>query len=200
MKRFVKRTFSLMLVFLAAAGCVRFGPAVCVRLFGEGNTVWISQQLSETLREKNELVVYEVETTGVETVTQNAWLLGAVQKVELPYTFSMNFTVDLSLAEIEVNEHVLEVRLPAPKPSYANLSVDQNNVKKSDWLYPLTSERYAQMVDEVEKRFFKQTSENESYRASAWESAVHNLESLFAITAEQSFLGQTCEIKVICME
>ena len=33
-------------------------------------------------------------------MTQDAWLLGTVQKVEMPYTFRMSFTVDLSLAVV----------------------------------------------------------------------------------------------------
>lgn len=75
------------------------GPDFC-----GGNTQWISERFSETLREKNELVVYEVEITGQETVSQDAWLLGTVQKVEMPYTFQMSFTVDLSQAVVSAGE------------------------------------------------------------------------------------------------
>lgn len=200
MKRMVKRFLSLLVAVAAVAAGVRFGPALFVRFFGEGNTAWISQQLSETLREKNELVVYEVETTGIETVTQSAWLLGTVQKVELPYTFSMNFTVDLSMAQVEAKDLFLEVRLPLPKPSYSDLVIDQTRMKKTDWLYPLTSERYAEMVNELETRFFADASQNESYLRSAWETAVHNMESLFSVIVDQSILGKTCEIRVLPLD
>ena len=36
-------------------------------------------------------------------------------------------------------------------------------MKKSDWLYPLTPERYAQIQQETEERLFAQCSENEEY-------------------------------------
>lgn len=138
MIRFAKRLIGVAACIVVALVLVRFGPTLWVRIFGGGNTQWISERFSETLREKNELVVYEVEITGQETVSQDAWLLGTVQKVEMPYTFQMSFTVDLSQAVVSAGEGLVEVRLPSPSPAYPRLTVQENEVKKSDWLYPLT--------------------------------------------------------------
>ena len=112
MIRFAKRLIGVAACIVVALVLVRFGPTLWVRIFGGGNTQWISERFSETLREKNELVVYEVEITGQETVSQDAWLLGTVQKVEMPYTFQMSFTVDLSQAVVSAGEGLVEVRLP----------------------------------------------------------------------------------------
>ena len=200
MKRLVKRILSIVVAVAALFCGVRFGPALCIRFFGEGNTQWISLQLSESLREKNELVVYEVETSGIETVSQNAWLIGTVQKVELPYRFSTSFTVDLSQAKVEVLDGGIEVRIPYPTATYPKLTVDKEGMKKTDWLYPLTPERYAEMVAELERRFYTNASENTDYLSAAWDVAVNNMNSLFSSIAAQSLLGQTCDIVVVPLQ
>lgn len=197
MRKFFKRLTSFVLCMVLAVLLVQYGPYLYIRLFGEGNTRWISERFSETLREKNELVVYELETTGQETVAQDAWLIGTVQKVEMPYTFSMCFTVDLSKAAVSVNENVIEVRVPTPQPGYQKLVVDDNNVRKVDWLYRLTPERYAQIKQEIEERLFSEYSQNAEYQKNAWNVTVRNLESLFQTVAEQSTFGVTCDIRVI---
>ena len=197
MIRFAKRLIGFAACIVVALVLVRFGPTLWVRIFGGGNTQWISERFSETLREKNELVVYEVEITGQETVSQDAWLLGTVQKVEMPYTFRMSFTVDLSRAQVVANGNTIEVHVPSPQPGYQKLIVDESKVKKYDWFYRLTTERYAAIKQEVEDRLFDEYSQNETYRQNAWNTAVHNLESMFGSVAEQSRLGNTCQLKIV---
>ena len=157
MIRFFKRLIGFAVCIVVALALVRFGPTLWQRVFGV-DTQWISERFSETLREKNELVVYEVEVTGQETVSQDAWLLGTVQKVEMPYTFQMSFTVNLSQAVVSALDGAVEVRLPMPSPAYPKLTVNEDEVKKSDWLYPLTPERYAQIKQETEGRLFTEYS------------------------------------------
>ena len=197
MIRFIKRLIGFAACIVLALVLVRFGPALWVRVFGGGNTQWISERFSETLREKNELVVYEVEVTGQETVSQDAWLLGTVQKVEMPYTFQMSFTVDLSRAVVSALDNTVEVRLPSPAPAYPRLTVNDAEVKKSDWLYPLTPERYAEIKQQTEDRLFAECSQNEEYQANAWGVTVRNLESLFQSVLEQSGWGNGINITVV---
>lgn len=197
MIRFAKRLIGFAACIVLAMVLVRFGPTLWIRVFGGGNTQWISERFSETLREKNELVVYEVEVTGQETVSQDAWLLGTVQKVEMPYTFQMSFTVDLSQAVVSALEDTVEVRLPSPAPAYPRLTVNDDEVKKTDWLYPLTPERYAEIKQETEDRLFAEYSQNEEYQANAWSVTVRNLESLFQSVLEQSGWGSGINITVV---
>ena len=197
MKKFFKRLFGLVCCVALVFALVRFGPYLWERLFGGANTQWISQRFSETLREKNELVVYEIETTGQETVSQEAWLLGTVQKVEMPYTFRMSFTVDLSRAQVVTDGSAVTLRVPSPQPGYQKLIVDESKVKKYDWFYRLTTERYAVIKQEVEDRLFEEYSHNQDYQQNAWNTAVHNLESLFGSVADQSRLGNTCTFQIV---
>lgn len=196
MIRFFKRLIGFAVCIVVALALVRFGPTLWQRVFVV-DTQWISERFSETLREKNELVVYEVEVTGQETVSQDAWLLGTVQKVEMPYTFQMSFTVNLSQAVVFALDGAVEVRLPMPSPAYPKLTVNEDKVKKSDWLYPLTPERYAQIKQETEERLFTEYSQYEQYQAGAWDVAVQNLQSLFQSVLEQSGGGGGCEIIVV---
>lgn len=197
MKRHFKRFCSFVLMLVLAVLLVQFGPNLYVRFFGQENARWISERFSETLREKNELVVYEIETTGQETVTQDAWLLGTVQKVELPYTFQMSFMVDLTSAQVNVSENVVEVRVPAPTGGYQKLTVDENNIRKNDWLYPLTPERYEQIKQRVENKLFDEYKQNADYCRQAWDVTVHNLQSLFRYVTDQSLFGDAYEIEII---
>lgn len=197
MKKFLKRFFSFLLMLAFAFALVQYGPNLYVRFFGEKNARWISERFSETLKEKNELVVYEIETTGQETVTQDAWLLGTVQKVELPYSFQMSFTVDLSSAKVDVAENVIKVRVPSPEAGYQKLTVDENNIRKNDWLYPLTPERYEQITRHVEKKLYDEYSVNQDYCDQAWNVTVHNLQKLFRAVTDQSLFGDVYEIQII---
>ena len=201
-KRFsLRRLFRwiVLIVVLLALGFLgaKYGPNLYARLFGGGNTVWISERFSEELKAKNELVVYQTTITGQESVSQEAWLIGEVQKVVVPYSFSVSFVVDLSRASVAVNGGDVEVHLPSPVAGYHKLTVDEQNMKKYDFLYPLTPERYAEIKNMIEEKLYKECAAKQEYLDAAWESAVGNMESLFRSIAERSEKGVTCAIKVV---
>lgn len=197
MKRLIRRVFLAVVLIAVVFLGIRFAPNIYARLFGNGNIQWISEQFSETLKEKNQLVVYEVETTGQETVTQDAWLIGTVQKVVVPYTFQMSFTVDLSKAVVSAEGNAIQVRVPSPEAGYQKLTVDEGQMKKDDWLYPLTPERYAQIQAKVENEQFTLAKENAEYQQNAWNVTVKNLENLFKSVVEQSDMGSYLNVSVI---
>ena len=198
-RRFFRALFLVVLCLAIAFVAVRFGPNLYRRFFGNGNTTWISERFGEELKEKNELIVNEVKLTGQETVQQNAWLIGKVQEVLIPYTYTLSYTVDLSLADVQVNDigDTITVRLPSPMAKYAKLTVDESTVQKHDLLYPLTPERYAEIKNEIEARLTAEASDNQKYLDAAWQAAVKNMESLFKSIAERSAEGVTCEIQVL---
>lgn len=199
LRRFFRTLFLLILCFALAYVAVRFGPNLYRRFFGDGNTSWISERFGEELKAKNELVVYETTLTGQETVAQNAWLIGKVQEVVVPYSFSVSFVVDLSHAAVSVDTpaDLIVVRLPAPVAKYQKLTVDEEKMKKFDLLYPLTPERYAEIKNQIEQKLFDECRAKPEYLSAAWDSTVHNMESLFKTIAEQSSDGVTCTIQVL---
>lgn len=194
------RLLTLIVVCLAVAFvAVRFGPNIYRKFFGNGNTTWISERFGEELKNQNELVVFEAKLTGQDTAQKDAWLIGKVQEVLVPYTFSISFTVDLSRAGVTVSDagDVIIVRLPSPVAKYPKLTVDEDNMKKYDLLYPLTPERYAEIKTEIETKLIAECESKQEYLDAAWSSAVKNMEALFKSIAERSEQGVTCEIQVM---
>jgi len=199
LKRFFRNLFLLILFVALAFVAVRFGPNLYKRFFGDGNTTWISERFGEVLKEKNELVVFETTLTGQETVSQNAWLIGKVQEVLVPYSFSISFVIDLSPAKVSVDlaSDTINVRIPSPVAKYQKLTVDESKMKKYDWLYPLTPERYAEIKSNIEQKLYDECATKQDYLDAAWNTAVKNMESLFKSVAENSTDGVTCKIQVI---
>ena len=199
LRRFFRRLILLVICLAIAFVAVRFGPDLYRRFFGDGNTTWISERFGEELKEKNELVVFETTLTGQETVSQNAWLIGKVQEVLVPYSFSISFVVDLSKANVNVDNvsDTIRVHLPSPSAKYQKLTVDEDKMKKYDLLYPLTPERYAQIKAQIENKLYKECASKQEYLDLAWETTEKNMESLFKTVAEKSEDGITCSIQVI---
>ena len=193
-------TFIFILVLMVAMVFVGFlfGPQISDLLFDTSTEAkWLSERFSETLKEKNELVVYEAEITGQETITQDAFLFGTVQKVELPYTFNINFSVDLSKAIVSCEGNTINIRVAGPRASYYKLTVDDDAMKKSDFLYPLTPERYASIKSELETRLYQEGQSNQQYLADAWDVTVRNLKTLLETVAQNNAINTHYTVNVI---
>lgn len=197
MIKWLKKTMLFLVCVVFTALGIRFGPNLYVQFFGNPQSQWISETYTQNLRERNELVVYELEVTGQETFTQDAWLIGTVQKVEMPYTFTMAFVIDMTQANVVVEGSEIEVRVPAPQARYPKLVVDEERMRKNDWLYPLTPERYAEIKTTVEEKLVGLYASNTQYVSEAWNRAVYNLEELFAPLTTPGLLSVEYELKVV---
>lgn len=198
-RHFFRKLLVFLLLVALTFAVVRFGPNLYRRFFGDGNTTWISQRFSEEVTRQNRLVVYKATLTGQETVTQSAWLLGTVQSVTLPYTYELSFAVDMEAASVSVDtsSDTIQVRLPSPVAAYPTFTVDQDHVQKNDWLFPLTPERYAEIVDTIEKKLYTECATKPEYLAAAWSATVDNIQGLFRNVASASKDGVTCSVQVI---
>lgn len=198
----MKKLFSLIFILVLMVAMVFvgfiFGPQISDLLFDTSTeTKWLSERFSETLKEKNDLVVYEAEITGQETITQDAFLFGTVQKVEMPYTFNMSFSVDLSKAAVSSEGNTISIRVPGPRASYYKLTVNDEDMKKSDFLYPLTPERYASIKTELETRLYEEGQSNQQYLTDAWDVTVRNLQTLLESVAQNNAITSSYTVKVI---
>ena len=198
-RHFFRKLLVFLLLIVLTFALVRFGPNLYRRFFGDGNTTWISQRFSEEVTRQNRFVVYKATLTGQETVTQSAWLLGTVQSVTLPYTYELSVAVDMEAASVSVDTaaDTIQVRLPSPVAAYPSLTVDQDHVQKNDWLFPLTPERYAEIVDTIEKKLYAECATKPEYLAAAWNATVDNIQGLFRNVASASKDGVTCTVQVI---
>jgi hypothetical protein len=199
LKKILKTLLTLIVCAALVAAGVLFGPRLYRLLFAGSNAAWVSERFSEELNEKRELIVLEKVITGQETVSTDAWLIGTVQKVVVPYTFSANFSVDLQLASVQYDEpsNTIQVLLPAPAVEYDKLAVDEDGVEKRDLLYPLTTERYAEIKRELEQKLYDEIINDAGLKESAWASAVSETEALYRAVLEANGTSASFAIQVI---
>jgi hypothetical protein len=202
----LKRIFRIILTLflcaaLATAG-VLFGPRLYALLFRGSNATWVSERLSEALIEKRELVVLEKVLTGRETVSTDAWLIGTVQEVILPYSFSADFSVDLRKSSVDFDKGTgtIRVYLPQPTVSYYKLTVDEEAVEKHDLFYPLTAERYAEMLGELEQKLLGEVTSDLTLKESAWTSAVSETEALYQEVLKAGGANGAFAVQVLAAE
>ena len=195
MKRFLKPAL-LLLVIVIITGFFEYGSPLFSLLFGTARVEWLSEQFSEVLREKNELVVYEAEIEAQETFTQDAWLIGTVQKVEIPYRFSIRYVIDLSCVKLSGEGQTIMIEMPLPEARYPELVVNEELVRVKDWLYPLTPEKYSTIKVELEKRLVDRFSAHDDYLDSAWNNAVYQIEQLFENLTAKDIFASGLQLKI----
>jgi hypothetical protein len=181
LKRIFRWITTLILCAAMLAAGVLFGPRLYALLFRGSNATWVSERFSEQLSEKRELIVLEKTIAGQENISTDAWLIGTVQEVIVPYTFTADFSVDLRQAGVSYDEqsNTIRVTLPQPAVNYYKLTVDEESVEKHDLLYPLTAERYAQIKQEIEQKLYGEVANDPQLQESAWASAVSETEALY---------------------
>ena len=187
----------LVLCFALIAVAGRFAPDFLDAIFRDRNTEWFSERFSVQLEEKNEWVVLSNTITGRETVSQSALLLGTVQEVSIPYAYSVSFVINLSQCTVAANGDTMEVYLPAPEAAYSKLTVDDDNIEKRDFLRPLTHQRYAEIINELESKLYLEASTSPENLEAAWDSAVKNMEKLYLDFVQESGKAISPQIKII---
>ncbi len=182
MKKFFLILFVIVLAVAAVFAYMLLTP-------GESRAKWLTVRFSETLKEKNELLVYSGEKTGREIYQRNAPLVGTIQEVELPYTFSFDYSVDLSKAAVEVNDATVTVRVPGPRLCNYKLTIVDNEVERSGGLVYLSPNKYTEIKQSLEQRLLDETQNNEEYMTDAWNITVRNLTSLLRSVAQANSAG-----------
>jgi len=84
-----------------------------------------------------------------------------------------------------------------PRASYYKLTVDDDAMKKSDFFYPLTPERYADIKNELEIRLYEEGQSNQQYLKDAWDVTVRNLKALLESVAQNNAIHTNYTVKVI---
>ncbi len=199
--RWIRRILLWAIIIAVVALGVRYWPYIYNRLFN-GNTVWVSQRFSEELKEQNRMQVFTATLTGEETVSVEAIIFGSIQKVQVPYSFDIGFFTDCDKAVCAAEGNTVVLYLPAPYADFYKLSVDRAQVKVSDFLMPLTSERYAEILSQIEQKLYDESVSKQEYIDSAWDSAEKNMKQLFGsflsnLQATEQGKDLTCSFKVV---
>lgn len=194
LKTIVVCVFVAALVFLG----VRFGPMIYSLITGNQAIRWESQRLSEELLKANEMVVQKWEVKGEETVTKEVNFVifsTSTQRIRIPYTFTMEFKVDLSKAKVEVEDGTILVRIPSPYGANPKLLVDEDRVRKSDFFDPVSNQQYSEYKRQLEDRLFEEACANPENVSQAWHNTVDDIETLYQSIVSST--DQLVEVKVI---
>lgn len=183
----------LFLIILALTALV----VVAVLSPGESGVKWLSVCFSETLKEQNELIVYNGEKTGIEIYQRNAPIVGTIQEVEMPYTFSFEFSVDLSKAVVDVSGKDVTVHVPGPRLYNYKMTVVDSDVERSGALMVLPATKYTEIKQSLESRLLTETQNNEAYVTEAWNVTVRNLTNLLTSVAQANDVGGALNIQII---
>ena len=198
--RWIRRTITFLCTLCFVFLLVLYGPSLYFHIFGEGNTQWIYEQFSELTQEKNELIVYEATLKGQDTVKQDAFLLGTIMQVQIPYTFYIRYSVDLSQCQFSLAGTTIQVSVPTPKASYEKLVVDESQVKKTDWFMHLSTERYGQILSDMETRLFTENATRTDYVTQAKENTRNNLTDLFQHVIQQRNFSDRYDLSIVFHE
>ena len=178
----MKKTIQkIALVVFAAAFVVIgvvFGPELYDRLY-EDNGIWISEKFTQT---------------GVKTYTKGFEIFGKkveTRKIEIPYTFYMDFTVDLTNAKVTVEDKVIRIAVPAPKVNAYTVTFNDEDIKQSGLASLLSNTEITRLMNEVRDQLYSENVDREDFRTQAWEGTEEALKNLFASLLEgEPFYGQ----------
>ena len=149
------------------------------------NTRLTTARISQEIRKMGELTSLELTDTGSFTASLPALIFGEAQRVTVPYEYSLSMGIDLSSIEFEAAQSTIRVLVPPAKVLRDELTVT-GEPDVSDFFFPLTNERYQQILDEQAAGFKKAYEEDADLLQKAWHSAVEKLQKLLSSLAGQS--------------
>ena len=193
MKKTIKKialvVFSLAFVVVG----VIFGPEIYKRLY-EDNGLWISQKFSEKLEKTSELKVFEYTETGMKKYEKGFELFGkkvVTREIQYPYTFYMDYTVDLTNAVVIVQDKVIRIMVPSPEVNTHHVLIAEEDIKQSGLASLLSTSEITGHINEIQNQLYTDNADREDLRQQAWEGTEEALQSLFATLLEgEPFYGQ----------
>ena len=138
-----------------------------------------STLLSRKVENTGDLTVLRCTDTGIMSAETTALFLGAVQQVNVPYSYEIGFGLTLEEVAFSPEEDSIQVILPPLRMIYDSFLVT-GDPKISDFWYPLTEERYQQMLNEQAAACQADYLQNEQMMQDAWDAACQTLENLFS--------------------
>lgn len=182
----MKKTIQkIALVVFAAAFVVVgvvFGPELYNRLY-EDNGIWISEKFTEEMKKTAELKVFQDTQTGVKTYTKGFEIFGKkveTRKIEIPYTFYMDFTVDLTNAKVTVEDKAIRIAVPAPQVNAYTVTFNDEDIKQSGLASLLSNTEITRLMNEVRDQLYAENVDREDFRTQAWEGTQEALQNLFS--------------------
>lgn len=174
----------IALVVFAAAFVVLgvvYGPELYARLY-EDNGIWISEKFTEEMKKTAELKVFQDTQTGMKTYTRGFELFGKrveTRKLEIPYTFYMDYTVDLRNASVAVEGEKISISVPSPKVNACTVTFADEDIKQSGLASLLSTSEISRLMNDVRDQLYEENADKQEYLDQAWEGTQEALSNLF---------------------
>ena len=153
-----------------------FAPDI-LRIWSNLTGVRVSSEvLTEEIRETGILLTLTAEETGEFVSEVPARVIRVAQRVSAPYRYCLSMGVDLSEATVTNDGGVVTLALPAAQIAAESFDIT-GKVKKFDFLYPLTQDRYNEILNE-QKAKLREKYDTPENRAKAEEIATEKVRAL----------------------
>lgn len=170
--------FALAFVVLGVA----FGPELYERLY-EDNGIWITEKFTEEMKKTAELKVFQDTQTGMKTYTRGFELFGKkveTRKIEIPYTFYMDYTVDLRNAAVTVEGEEIRIAVPSPQVNACTVTFDDADIRQSGLASLLSTAEISRLMNEVRDQLYTENAGKEEYLIQAREGTQEAISNLFS--------------------
>lgn len=188
MKGFVKwilRVLAISLAVILAVVMIPYIKPLIANLLNKTNYSEVAEILSHEMTETGKLTAVEYCDQGEMTSKTDALIIGTVQSVTVPYRYDIALGLDLSRVEVETESDSLIIYLPPIELISDKLTVT-GDAKINDFLFPLTNQRYQDMLDAHALSCRETYMNNQPLLDEAWTSAAKTLKELFSKWIEGS--------------
>jgi hypothetical protein len=119
----------------------------------------------------------------MKTYTRGFELFGKkveTRKIEIPYTFYMDYTVDLRNASVSVEGEEIRIAVPSPKVNACTVTFDDADIRQSGLASLLSTAEISRLMNEVRDQLYTENAGKEEYLTQAREGTQEALSNLFS--------------------
>lgn len=149
-----------------------------------GGVALNTNTITRQMREIGELASLECTEEGTFTASLPALIIGEAQRVTVPYAYRIDFGIDLDGISLRAAENKLYITLPSARILHDELTVT-GKVDVFDFFYPLTEERYQQILNEQTVTLRKAYEDNPEYFSNAWHASCEKVRQLLLSLLDQ---------------
>ncbi len=171
------RVAGLALAITLAVFLIRWGWGWFSGNMLQGKYERATEIIAHEIQRVGELTAVKYTDSSVMHSSTKALLIGDVQTVSVPYTYEIGFGVHLNGVAVAAGEDGLVFTVPDAVMTYDSFQVT-GKPEVSDFLYPLSEERYQQMLDEQAAECRKKYLEDPACLENAWQETCGRIRQL----------------------
>lgn len=141
------RIFSSAAIMAVMIALLPYATNLLGLLFPMPDPIYASTLLKREMAKVGKLTCMEYKDTGIAAATTSALLIGDVQKVSVPYEYTIALGIDLEQVKITAEKDHIALTLPPVGMLYDSFNVTGDAQIEDFWL-PLSQSRYQKILDD----------------------------------------------------